>query len=356
MPGKIAYIHGRPAAHPMHAKFASSVGAEFHYVDFKMRWQDRDTSILYRGLSWFVCAFSFPKKNYDLFLVDNLHFMPVIMKMFCLRKKQKIVVHMGSHTLFFMYAGRFSRFNTWLHRQALKRYDAVICEGQMAEALVHKLLERSSPPTYVVINGIPEQHIPLSEKKIRLEDKKILFMGHGPGADRLWYKGLDLMIDAFTLAYKQDTQLSFTIVGNWQPEIQQQLLQRCPPDVRKAIDFAGQQSDLSQFITASSLYLHCARGEAYGLTVLIAMAHGLPSLVSEWTGTKEVVGRVTKEFISVLDKEQIAQKIIWYFNLPHVEKERLSAASSNIAREYTERRAIDFHKETFLRIIHDLQP
>ena len=78
---RISYIHGRPAAHPMHRKFSEAIGAEFQFVDFKMRWQDRDKSMLYRIISSFVCAFTFPeKRKYDYFLVDNLQFYPVIMK------------------------------------------------------------------------------------------------------------------------------------------------------------------------------------------------------------------------------------------------------------------------------------
>ena len=91
---KVAYIEGRPSSHPTHAKFAKSVNAEFHFVDFKMRWQDKNRSILYRVTSWLICAFTFPnRKKFNVFYVDNLHFMPVIMKILFLRKrKQKIVV------------------------------------------------------------------------------------------------------------------------------------------------------------------------------------------------------------------------------------------------------------------------
>jgi len=175
---KVAYIQGRPGAHPMHRKFAEEVNSTFHFVDFKMQWQDKNKSILYRITSWFICALTFPKKKkYSVFLVDNLHFMPVLMKSLGLiGKKQKIVAHMGSHTLYFIYAHRFSKLTEYMHILALKRYDALICEGKMAETLVKKILGQKTPKLYTVINGIPEEHFP-KEINLTLENKNILFIG-----------------------------------------------------------------------------------------------------------------------------------------------------------------------------------
>lgn len=353
-PIRIAYIHGRPSAHPMHAKFASSIGAEFHFVDFKMRWQDKNMSILYRITSWLVCALTFPnKKKYAIFLVDNLHFMPVIMKSLCLiSKKQKIVAHMGSHTLYFIYAHRFSKLTEWLHIQALKRYDALICEGKMAEVLVKKILGNKTPKLYTVINGIPEEHFP-QQVKTPLINKNILFIGHGPGKERLWYKGLDLMIASFAIAKIKDPELTFTIVGNWNEEIKKELLGNLDAETRRSIHFVGETSQLGAYIKNSSLYLHCARGEAYGLTVLIAMSYGVPTLVSEWTGTKEIVEQIDKRFIAPLDEKVIAEKIQWYFQLSQKEKQMFSQKFLTIGQNYTEKKALDFHEKTFMKIEKD---
>ncbi len=354
---KVAYIHGRPAAHPMHVKFAKSVDADFHFVDFKMRWQDKNKSVLYRAVSWIVCAFSFPsKKKYDIFLVDNLHFFPVLMKVFgLLGKKQKIVVHLGSHTLYFMYARRFSKLNLWLHKQALKRYDALICEGKMAEDLAKKILGKETPPTYTVINGISKEHFPDSETRLPLNNKNILFMGHGPGENRLWYKGLDLMIDAFKKAFAKDKELIFTIVGNWDEAPIAKLLESCNEETKKAIHFVGPSSNLKEYVLANSLYMHCARGEAFGLTILIAMAHGLPAFVSECTGAKELVEKVDEKLVLPLDPDVMAEKILWYFNLPAHSKKELSDKSRKIAQTYTEEYAVEFHKQTFEAMVRNFE-
>ncbi len=355
---KVAYIQGRPCAHPMHRKFAESVNATFHFVDFKMRWQDKNKFILYRIISWFVCAITFPlKRKYEIFLVDNLHFMPVIMKSFRLiSKKQKIVAHLGSHTLYFIYTHRFSRFTEYLHIQALKRYDALICEGEMAEMLVKNILGEKTPKLYTVINGIPSNHFPKQQNITSIDNhKNILFIGQGPGQNRLWYKGLDLMLEAFSIALKEDSELTFTIVGDWEDKLKVELLNLYSIETQKAIHFIGNTEKLDIFLNKSSFYLHCARGEAYGLTVLIAMSYGIPPLISEWTGTKEVVEKVSKELISPLDAKIIANKINWFFGLTDTEKKKLSQKCMEIGQLYTEENAIQYFKKQFNQLEKDFQ-
>jgi glycosyltransferase involved in cell wall biosynthesis len=354
-PIHIAYIKGRPGPHPMHRKFAELVNAEFHFVDFKMRWQDKNKSILYRVISWLVCAITFPsKKKYNIFLVDNLHFMPVLMKKLrFINRKQKIVAHMGSHTLYFMYAHKFSKLTELAHKWALKNYDALICEGEMAEMLVNKILGNKSPKLYTIINGIPSEHFPKEEKKILPNNKNILFIGHVPDKGRIWYKGLDLMISAFVKAKAKDSSLTFTIVGECDEFFISELSKNYSKKILASIYFEEETPDLKKYLNNASLYLHCARGEAYGLTILIAMSYGLPTLISEWTGAKEIVEQIDKKFITPLDSELIAEKILWYFKLTQEEKQTFSLKFKNIIQNYTEEKALSNFKERFSQIEKD---
>jgi glycosyltransferase involved in cell wall biosynthesis len=351
---RVAYLHGRPGPHPMHERFARAVQSEFQYIDFRMRWQDKDRSVLYRMASWFICAFTFPHKNkYNIFLVDNLHFMPVIMKMMRLiRKDQKIVAYMGSHTLYFIHANRFSKLNKWLHIQALKRYDAVICEGKMAEELVKNILGPKTPKLYTVYNGIPEEHFP-SNSLPNLQTKNMLFIGHIDSENRSWYKGLDLMMDAFQIALKKNPEITFTIVGDLDKNVLDNILSKYDTKTKKAFHFTGESNRLDEHLKNASLYIHCARGEAFGITILIAMASGVPPIISEWTGAKEVVQQVSKDLIIPLDANILSEKIIWYLNLPVLEKQKLSIKCIEIAGKYTEKNAIDNFKIIFQKLISD---
>jgi glycosyltransferase involved in cell wall biosynthesis len=282
--------------------------------------------------------------------------MPVLMKMLRLKKhRQKIVAHLGSHTLYFIYAHRFSKFTEKLHIWALRNYDALICEGQMAEDLVKKILGEKTPLLYTVINGIPEDHFPNKTKSSRLDTNTILFAGHGPGKERMWYKGLDLMLQAFETAKETNKDLEFVIVGEWEPEIQKELLKNLNAESNNAIKFVGAVKNMEYYFSNASLYLHCARGEAYGLTVLIAMAYGLPVILSEWTGTKEIVRQVDESYIVALDKEEIARQIIKYFNLPTEERQKIGEKSKLVGTMYTEERAIQDFRDKFNKMRNDFK-
>lgn len=352
----IAFFQGRPSAHHMHMKFAQSIGSRFYFIDFKMRWQDKSKSIFYRMTSWILCGLTFPEiKKFDFFYIDNLHFMPVIMKIFRLRKDQKIVAHLGSHTLYFIYAHRFSWLTEKLHVWALSKYDALICEGLMAEDLVKKILPKNAPPLYTIINGIPEEHFPRAEDISKLDSNTILFAGHGPGKDRMWYKGLDLMLKAFEKAKKIKPNLQFVIVGEWHDEVKRELLSGLELSVADSVKFVGKIADMKGYFSKAALYLHCARGEAYGLTILIAMSYGLPVIVSDWTGAKEVVSLADDSYVIELNENKIGEKIIEYFNLPIEKRHAIGLKNQEIGATYTESRAITDFENKFAKMINDFK-
>ena len=66
---RIAFIHGRPQGHPIHAEYAKSVAADFYHEDRYLRWHDQPKSLkLKRYVSWVINAILFPKrKKYDVF-------------------------------------------------------------------------------------------------------------------------------------------------------------------------------------------------------------------------------------------------------------------------------------------------
>jgi glycosyltransferase involved in cell wall biosynthesis len=355
-PLKVSYLHGRPGPHPLQRRLAESVGADFEYVDFRMRWQDQDRSRLYTAASWLVCAATLPdRRSYDVFLVDNLHIGPVLMKRLFLRREQKIVVHLASHTLYFLLTHRFSPPVERLHLWALRNYDALLCEGTMAVDIAHGLLGDRCPPTYETFIGTPAgRQACLSEVEPELESRRILFIGSGPGDFRLHYKGLDLMVDAVAIAAGSDPAIEFDILGEWDEEIVAAMTARVPAAIRPRIHFRGRVDGIADWLRRASLYLHSARGDAFPTATIEAMSAGVSPLVSEWTGTKQVVAEVSDRLIAPLDAASIADRIAWYFALDAEERRELSRRSRAAAGPYTEQAAAAHYQATFARIYEDL--
>ncbi|MCE3260719.1 MAG: glycosyltransferase, partial [Bacteroidetes bacterium] len=266
---RVLYLHGRPGAHPVHAAFARAITPEFRFIDEPVRWQDQGKGIVFNLYAWLMNALRFNnRKHYDVFLVDNLHVTVPIMRILgLLRKNQKTIVHLGSHTLYFMYSGKFSPVNLWMHKLALRKYDALICEGKMAHEIAHLLLKEKCPPAYTTFLGPQSSRNQLLKKcQPALGNNNILIIAAGPEKFREFYKGLDIMFKSFRIAFSANPKLKLRILGDWKQEIKDSLLGELPSEAQAAVEFAGVKSGLEAYLSyleSSALCLHCSRGDAF---------------------------------------------------------------------------------------------
>jgi len=342
----------------MHTKFARSVGADFFFVDPFLRWHDRPGWRLRRYLSWIVCALKFPQKEaYDVFLVEGPHFSPVFMRWFrTLSTSQKIVCLLANETLYFLKAKRYPPMTRWFLRRILRGYDGLICIGAMEAELAQEIVGNRGTRIYVAFNGVPSERIePLRGVQPALESLRIVFIGSGgPVYWRAWYKGLDIMLRAFKLARERIPELHFTIVGEWSQQVIQKVLEESGLACADSVTFIGRRDDIEGVLQGSSLYLHCARGDAYGISVLEAMCAGVVPIVSEWTGTKEVVAQVDKRLVVPLQAEEIAKRILWYFEIGAEDRKALSERCRDVVANYTEERAVQSFQEAFRKMVSEL--
>ena len=270
------------------------------------------------------------------------------MKRLFLRRNQKIVAHLGSHTAYFLRAHRFGRAVERLHLWALRNYDALICEGRMTMEIVQELLAENSPPVYETFLGVPtHRHRLLKEVRPDLGRQRIVFIGSGPGGFRRYYKGLDLMVKAVALTAEDNHEIEFDIVGQWDAATIESVTAGLEQNVRRRIRFLGPVDDIAGVLRGASLYLHCARGDAFPTSTIEAMTSGVVPLISEWTGTRQIVYDVCPRLIAPLEASEIARRITWYFALDAEERLRLSHASREAVVAYTEQAAIRHYETTF---------
>jgi len=358
-PIKTAYIEGRPHGHPLHTAYASSVGSVFHHVDFKLRYHDvPGASALRRYMSWLLCAFTFPKRgSYDVFLSEEAYFMVGLMrKLGLISKKQKLIAIMGSHTLYFLHTGQYTASTKKAFLKLFRLYDAFICEGPIQYELLNNFLGTDHRvKLYQIFNGSPEMRFnKLIGIQPALEKMNIVTIGAIPNQNRMHYKGINLMLAAFARIKPLFPTLTFTVVGDYDPALIENLLNEHCKNYKQDVIFTGQSNDLSICLQDACLYLHTARGEAWGISVTEAMAAGVPPIVSEWTGSKEAVSKVSGELIVPLDAGLIAEKMKWYLNLPLEKKRELSGQCKKVAEFYTEGNAIGNFQRTFQQAYHDL--
>lgn len=355
---KVAFIHGRPSGHPTHAKYAKSVGSIFFHEDRYLRWQDLKVGKPKRYLSWIMNAFFFPeRKKWDVILTECVRIPQLVQKKLgLLKSNQKLIALMSDESLYFTASKKFPRLTQFLMVQFWKSCDALICIGDFQVDLAKEVL----PPEhhskiYKIFNGIPlEQMQKLNQVKPSLDSKTVIFIGNASAVWRTEYKGLDLMIETI-LECLDETEIIFKMAGDIPSDIQSHLLQHVPEKKREKIQFLGKVEHLEPLFSEACLYLHTARGEAWGISINEALAAGVPAIVSDKTGSKELVSLVGKQFVISLEKEAIKRSILTYLSTPLSEKENFSKKAKEVSMLYTEEEAIANFKTVFIKAFEEIK-
>lgn len=354
----VAYIHGRPTGHPIHDMFAKTLNADFIPVDFILPWHENpNSSKIKRYFSWLFCALFFPKKRkYSVFFTESIREPLLIMKLLGLmNSNQKLIPLMDNETLFFYHNNRYSKIVMWMIKKYLQKSDAIICVGDFQAQLAEQIVGTSSAGKIKTVNNwvFRDKSNILAEISPDLNSNKILFIGDVSADFRAWYKGVDLMIGAFVIASSQNPVITLEMVGINDEKYLEKYLLKVPAEIRKKISVKSRQPVFS-FLKTASLYLHSARGEAWGITIMEALVSGVPVICSDLTGAKEVVAKVSLDMIVPTDEALIAKKIIWYFNLSIEEKLALSQKGRKVMEDYTEEKSLKRFNNIYADILKEL--
>lgn len=358
MKKNILYLHGRPDAHNLHKNLANSVTNHAEYVDFKYRWQDMNYGTLNNLFAWVYNSLFYRKfKDYDVILVDGLHFSPVIAKKFGLLKRNTILIsHMGNQLPYFIFTNKLGYLSKKAHLWLLENYDHLLCEGLLIRDLITTISPNIQARLKVVYTGPShERLIELKKIKVNLNSNCIITIAGGPGSNRIYYKGLDVMVKGFVQARRNFPDMDYYILGDWDKDDQNNLLNGITEDDKNHIHFVGNQTNIvsySNWLSKCALCIHVSRGDAFPGSTIEVMAIGMPILISEYTGTKEIIKNVHDNLVIHLSSDVIAEKILWYLSLTLTEKQLISEKLILCAKDWTEERSIQHYKLTFDEILN----
>jgi len=353
---QILYLHGRPYSHILHKGLANSLGVVPKFVDEKYRWQDQGFGVVKNLYAWIVNAVSYKSyRSFDYLLVDGLHFSPVIAKKLgILPERIKIISHMGNQLPYFMLSGKLSFLSKALHQWLFRNYDYLFCEGKMILEMIKEVNPGIKTPLLPVFTAPSSYRIEaLRNLKPALSGKNMITIAAGPGEGRVFYKGLDIMIDAFVLASKKEPLLSYYILGEWSVEDIKNLTCKYNADEIRQLYFAGNQPEMMEYLNYlenSDLCIHVARGDAFPGSTIEAMHAGIPILISNYTGTKEILESVNSNLIVNLTVNNVADAVLAYMNLSMDERKDLSVKLKEAVIQYSEDNAIKHYREAFEKI------
>lgn len=339
----ILFIAGRPDAHIIHKKYALAVDAECTHEDAILRWHDRPGTwkpvIL---LSLFLNGLTFTFSRKKILFTESVRF-PALMAHFLTLRHKKIVALMADQSLSFYLTGRFSPFVRFFYRTYWKSCTAIICIGDLQRELMEQIITPADKiKLFTIYNGLDakEREI-LSAMQSQPDPETIIAITHLGAEFRLFYKGIDLMVKGFVLALKQRPTLRLKIYGDYAEEYLEDLkrmtgLTEFPPQM----SFEGNIKPVYPAFAKAALHLQIGRWDAFPTSTLEALYAGVPTIVSQITGTRTLIREIDEQLVIHDGAEAVRAAIIRFFELPESTRKEYSDKGKKVVASYTEESAI----------------
>jgi len=112
----------------------------------------------------------------------------------------------------------------------------------------------------------------------------------------------------------------------------------------------GEVEKISDFYKQINVYVQASVTEGFGITVLEAMAHGRPVIVTEGTGASELIHDGKEGFVvPIRDERAITRKMTWFYDNPD-EIEKMGKEARKTAEKYTWDKIQDEYIEIYKEI------
>ncbi len=228
-----------------------------------------------------------------------------------------------------------------------KRLRAIIAISEMVKQDMMRWYRIPEGRIHVVHNGVDIERFHPRNRRFREEIRR----KHGIGdefvvlfvSNNFRMKGLAFLIKALAEMKKENSPpLRLLVLGRDRQESYLGLAKNM--GIFEEVIFAGSTQEPERYYGASDLLVHPAFYDAYSLTVLEALASGLPVVTTASTGASEVLCHGEEGWVvgDLKNGEELKRGIVYFFD----EKRRRQASSQ--AREKAE---IYSEKANFDRVI-----
>jgi glycosyltransferase involved in cell wall biosynthesis len=171
--------------------------------------------------------------------------------------------------------------------EVLARCSAFLCVSELLRDEVLQAFPEHHQKVHVVPNAVPFEGIPERHEPVRAL-RRWLYVGSLQER-----KGVRHLLEAFALCALDDPELRLTFVGGGPQEesLEARVRQLGLDD---AVTFVGavQPDEIFAYYLGHDLLVHPSRYETFGMTVIEAVATGLPVLVTRCGGPEETLGEL----------------------------------------------------------------
>lgn len=121
-------------------------------------------------------------------------------------------------------------------------------------------------------------------------------------------------------------------------------------NITDAVKFTGNVSDTEDYYAVSDLYVQCSHREAMPLSVLEAMATGLPIISTDVGGLSDVV-RDNGILVQDNDEEALYSAILKIYEQSEEERKRMSNSSLEIVKDYSSEEMARKYEEIYQEML-----
>jgi len=197
-----------------------------------------------------------------------------------------------------------------LVRFGFKKINYVISIGQMLAEQVKEMF--------------PQKKVFVMYPKINVERlRQLTSIQYNPdapfflqiGGGNPYYKGVDITVSLLSTIVEINPRADLVILGYDAKSLEW--------NADKLV-FPGRVSDIGHYLSQSCLTIHPGRSDAFPVATLESMAAGVPPMVSNLTGTKELIEKINPELVRSLETKDFQIGLRWFARLLPEEKRTLS--------------------------------
>ena len=339
----ILFIHSSNM-HESHRMFAEAIDADFMPAYTKE----------FNGFRRFIEAFKRAKElpDYDVYLLEGgMPLFPAYLKK---RKNKNIkVIGLLADETFINLVERqphYSFAETFIHKISAKCLDGAIADSPFVKSYAEKIL---NVPIEIARPSISKENYErLGRVKPDLESNVVISVGQPR-----YSIGMDILVEQFKLVRNKFPELELWIVGRGHPKEYEKT---------EGVKVLGFVEDLSEVFEKASLFVHAGRCSSYSIATVEAMRAGVPVIVSNMTGAKEIVEKVESEvkeefglkyegYFFIQPLNNIAEGIIGYYNYDKEGKKLLSKKYRRESEEFEPGKRCKHFKEVFEKLLEEIR-
>jgi glycosyltransferase involved in cell wall biosynthesis len=338
---RVAMLHQDP--HPAHRGFAEAVGADL--VDYhRLSVGPLEGTV---GED-FLNGLAYP--DYDVYLAEGSRpLYGALVRRFT--RGGKLVYLCADHGLYQLGNADFEgsstlkslvgRFGTPAVRAAGRRgIDGVLAVSEFAAEFTRPVVGAGTPIEVAHPFVQPETYEALGDVDPDLESNVAVTVA------RPWhYKGVDMLVDAWSRVREEFPDAELHVVGGGHPESYAET-----PGVR----VRGYVEDLADAFAPASLFVQPSRMDTFPVSTLEAMRAGLPPLVTRTTGTRSEAREIDPSLVVETNEYALSRGVREYFARDSDDRRALADwARTRGARFDLESRTATF-REAFRAVLKEL--